>query len=391
MNERTVQRLRPLGETIFATIGTLVAEHGAANLGQGAPAAPAPPVVLEEARRQIAAGNNNYPPARGIASLREAICDERQRRLGERRDPATECLVTVGATEGITATILGLVEPGAEVVLIEPFYDCYRAAAAMAGAKVRTAALVADEDGEWRLDADSLRAAVGPQTAMIVVNSPHNPTGAVLSDDELAVIAEVANTYDTLVLSDEVYEHLVFDGLTHKSISSLPGMAERTVVVSSAAKTFNITGWKIGWALGPRDLIDGVIAAKQFMTCVAGAPFQPAVARGLLECPQWIGDNRDLLRENRDHLMQALRDMGITAFPSHAGYFVLADAEVFGLGNAMETCMRMPAEVGVGAIPVSAFVMDPDEPKWRNLIRLGFCCGRRDMDVALDRITTLTP
>ncbi|HMR14197.1 MAG TPA: aminotransferase class I/II-fold pyridoxal phosphate-dependent enzyme, partial [Arachnia sp.] len=281
-----VERLREFGGTIFAEMTELALRHGAVNLGQGFPDWDGPARMLEIAREQVAAGNNQYPPGRGIADLRAAIAEDRATRCGQHFDPATEVLVTVGATEAIAAAILGLVEPGREVVLIEPYYDSYAAAVALAGATRVSVPLVRD-GRRFVLDIDALRAAVGPKTAMIVVNSPHNPTGTILTDAELRAVAEVAVERDLLVLSDEVYERLTFDA-PHTPLASLPGMAERTVTVSSAAKTFNVTGWKVGWALAPKPLLDGVLAAKQFLTYVGGAPFQPAVAHALRHEQAWV-------------------------------------------------------------------------------------------------------
>lgn len=383
---RTVSRLRPLGETIFAVVGEAAAAHGAVNLGRGTPAAGAPDAVAEEARAQIAAGNNQYPPARGEAGLREAICAERARRTGAGYDPGTECLVTVGATEAIMSAVLGLVEPGAEVVLIEPYYDSYRAAAAIAGARVRAVPLLHDAAAGWHLDRAALAAAVGPDTGLIIVNSPHNPTGAVLPAGDLAAVAEAARRADCPVLSDEVYERLIFDGSAHRSIAALPGMRERTLIASSAAKTFNVTGWKIGWLLGPPDLVQAALAPKQFLTCVAGAPFQAAVARGLADCDGWVRRNTAGLAANRDLLLARLEGLGIEAHGADAGYFVLADGAPLGLGDAMEVSRRLPAEAGVAVIPVPAFVEDPAHPRWRNLIRLSFAAGPEAIEAGCDRL-----
>lgn len=277
---RTVARLQPFSSTIFAEMTELAVRHEAVNLGQGFPDSDGPAAMLAVAQQSIADGLNQYPPGRGMPLLRNAIAADRATRYGTSYDPADQVLVTVGATEAISAAVLGLVEPGEEVVLIEPFYDSYAAAVALAGAVRRSVSLVSDGAG-FALDAEALRAAITSKTRMIIVNSPHNPTGAVLSRDDLAAIAELACERNLLVLTDEVYEHLAFDDRSHISISTLPDMYERTIVVSSAAKSFSCTGWKIGWACGPADLIDGVRAAKQFLTFVGGGPFQPAVAYGM--------------------------------------------------------------------------------------------------------------
>ncbi|MEV0433980.1 pyridoxal phosphate-dependent aminotransferase [Nocardia sp. NPDC050413] len=369
----TVARLRPFGSTIFAEMTELAVRHDAVNLGQGFPDTDGPASMLEVARAAIADGHNQYPPGRGVPALRRAVADDRARRYGTRYDPDTEVLVTVGATEAISATLLGLVEPGAEVVLIEPYYDSYAAAVALAGAQRRTARLVPDGD-RFVLDLDSLRSAITPKTRMLVINSPHNPTGSVLSRDELAAIAELAREHDLLVLADEVYEHLVYDGVEHISISTLPGMRERTIVVSSAAKTFNVTGWKIGWACAPAPLLNAVLTAKQFMTFVGGGPFQPAVAHAIDTELDWVRGMRDGLADKRLRLSDALRDTGFAVSSTAGGYFVCADVRPLGIDDGLTLCREMPARFGVAAVPVSAFVDHPDE--WKHLVRFTF--SKRD-------------
>src|SRR6201997_536595 len=279
----TVSRLRPYATTVFAEMSPLAARIGAVTLGQGFPDEDGPPALLKAAQDAIAHGANQYPPGIGIAPLRRAIVAHRRRHFGIEYDPDTEVLVTAGATEAIAAAVIGLVEPGSEVVLIEPFYDSYSPVVAMAGAHRVAVPLIPDGRG-FALDADALRRAVTPRTRALIVNSPHNPTGTVLSAAELAAIAEIAVAADLLVITDEVYEHLVFEGPNgrkHLPLASSDGMAERTITISSAAKMFNCTGWKIGWACGPAQLIAGVRASKQYLSYVGGAPFQPAVALAL--------------------------------------------------------------------------------------------------------------
>ncbi|MFF0814912.1 pyridoxal phosphate-dependent aminotransferase [Rhodococcus sp. NPDC003318] len=367
---QTVTRLQPFTSTIFAEMTALAVRTGAINLGQGFPDTDGPAAMLEVARAAIADGLNQYPPGPGMPVLREAVAADRAQRFGQGFDPDTEVLVTVGATEAISATLLGLVEPGQEVVLIEPYYDSYAAAVALAGGIRRTVPLVADGDG-FALDVDALRATVGPDTRMIVVNTPHNPTGTVLSAAELAAIAEVAVRHDVLVLSDEVYEHLLFDGRAHTPIGLLPGMAQRTVTVSSAAKTFAVTGWKTGWACGPAELIDAVRAAKQFMSFVAGAPFQPAVAHALRHEQDWVIGQRNALQRKRDLLSSALADAGFGVRASAGTYFVCADISPFGISDGVAFCRALPERVGVAAVPVSVFA-DHKEP-WNHLVRFAFC------------------
>ncbi|MFD6353801.1 pyridoxal phosphate-dependent aminotransferase [Nocardia tengchongensis] len=366
----TVARLQPFASTIFAEMTELAVRHGAVNLGQGFPDSDGPAGMLEVARQAIADGFNQYPPGRGVPALRQAIAADRARRYGTHYDPDTQVLVTVGATEAIAATVLGLVEPGDDVVLIEPYYDSYAAAIALAGARRRTARLVPDGDG-FALDLDSLRAAITPKTRLLLVNSPHNPTGTVLSRADLTAIAELAIEHDLYVMSDEAYEHLYFDGHEHISLSTLPGMFERTIVISSAAKTFSVTGWKIGWACAPAPLLDAVLAAKQFLTFVGGGPFQPAVAHALNNQQPWVAALRDTLSEKRLRLSAALAEAGFGVKRSDGTYFVCADITPLGASDAYDFCRELPERLGVAAVPVSVFA--DDKPAWNHLVRFTFC------------------
>ncbi|WP_062988279.1 pyridoxal phosphate-dependent aminotransferase [Nocardia anaemiae] len=379
----TVARLRPFASTIFAEMTELAVRHEAINLGQGFPDTDGPEGMLEVARQAIADGLNQYPPGRGMPILRSAIAADRARRYGTQYDPDSQVLVTVGATEAISAAVLGLVEPGREVVLIEPYYDSYAAAVALAGARRRTAHLVADGD-RFVLDLDSLRAAITPATKMLIVNSPHNPTGTVLDRADLTAIAEIACEHDLLVLTDEVYEHLVYDGNEHISLATLPGMAERTVVVSSAAKTFSVTGWKTGWALGPTELIDGVLAAKQFLTFVAGGPFQPAVAYALNNELDWVAGLRDTLSDKRLRLAAALKDTGFGVKESAGGYFVCADITPLGATDGLAFCRELPVRLGVAAVPLIAFA-DHTEA-WNHLVRFTFCKRDETLEEGVRRL-----
>ena len=354
----TVHRLQPYEVTIFAEMSALAARIGAVNLGQGFPDEDGPPAMLKVAENAIADGVNQYPPGLGIAPLRQAIADQRHRRYGTVYDPDTEVLVTVGATEAIAASVLGLVEPGSEVLLIEPFYDSYSPVIAMAGCHRRAVPLRADGRG-FAIDIDGLRRAVTSKTRALIVNSPHNPTGMVATDDELRALAELAVSADLLVITDEVYEHLVFDGRRHLPLANYPGMAERTVTISSAAKMFNVTGWKIGWACGPSELIKGVRSAKQYLSYVSGAPFQPAVAHALATEDAWVAALRDSLQARRDRLGAALADIGFDVHDSFGTYFLCADPRPLGYQDSTAFCADLPERVGVAAIPMSAFC-DPE-------------------------------
>src|SRR5690349_20429833 len=377
----TVRRLEPYAVTIFAEMSALAARIGAVNLGQGFPDEDGPPSMLKIAENAIADGVNQYPPGLGIAPLREAIAAQRGRHFGTEYDPDTEVLVTVGATEAIAATVLGLVEPGSEVLLIEPFYDSYSPVIAMAGCERRAVPLVPDGRG-FAIDVDGLRRAVTPKTKALIVNSPHNPTGMVATDDELTALAQLAVDKDLLVITDEVYEHLVFDNRKHVPLANYPGMAERTITISSAAMMFNVTGWKIGWACGPSERIADVRAAKQYLTYVGGAPFQPAVAHALNTEDAWVSALRDSLQAKRDKLGSALTDLGFEVHDSFGTYFLCADPRPLGFDDSTAFCAQLPEKTGVAAIPMAAFC-DPQSAHaaaWNHLVRFAFC----KRDVTLD-------
>jgi N-succinyldiaminopimelate aminotransferase len=383
----TVSRLQPYATTVFAEMSALAARVGAVNLGQGFPDEDGPAAMLKAAENAIAEGVNQYPPGIGIAPLREAIAAQRKRHFGTEYDPDTEVLVTVGATEAIAAAVLGLVEPDAEVLLIEPFYDSYSPVIAMAGAQRVSVPLVPDGGG-FAIDVDGLRRAVTPRTKALIVNSPHNPTGMVATDAELAALADLAVSADLLVITDEVYEHLVFDGHRHMPLANYPGMAERTVTISSAAKMFNCTGWKIGWACGAAELIAGVRAAKQYLSYVGGAPFQPAVAYALNTEDAWVAALRESLQAKRDRLGSALVDLGFEVHDSFGTYFLCADPRPLGYRDSTTFCAELPERAGVAAIPMSAFC-DPGAEhadKWNHLVRFAFC--KRD-DTLADAIRRL--
>ena len=386
----TVERLRPYSVNVFAAMSALAAEVDAVNLGQGFPDEDGPPAMLEAARQAISDGVNQYPPGPGIAPLRRAIAAQRDRRYGQQFDPDTDVLVTVGASEAIAAAVLGLVEPGSQVLLIEPFFDTYSPVIAMAGSRRVSAPLVPDGRG-FALDIDAVRAAITPATRAIIVNSPHNPTGLVLSEEDLRALAEVAVEADLMVISDEVYEHLVFDGRRHRPIATYPGMAERTVTISSAAKMFNCTGWKIGWACGPADLIAGVRAAKQYLSYVGGAPFQPAVAYALDNEDAWVDSLRDSLQSKRDTLTAALTGIGFEVHESAGTYFLCADPRPLGFSDSATFCAELPRRVGVAAIPMSAFCASdsPHSGAWNHLVRFAFCKREQTLGEAIRRLDTL--
>lgn len=366
---RTVHRLQPFMSTIFAEVSALATEHDAVNLGQGFPDTDGPAGMLRAAKDAIDGGLNQYPPGDGLPELRRAVAAQVQRDYGLSYDPNGEVLVTVGASEGIAAAVLGLVEPGREVILIEPFYDSYAATVALAGAHRVVVPLVEDGD-RYRLDPDLLRAAVTDKTAAIIVNSPHNPTGTVLSGDDLALIAGLCVERDLLCFTDEVYEYLLFDGREHRPLAGFDGMRERTVRISGAAKAFNVTGWKVGWITAPRELADACRAAKQWLTFTGAAPLQHAVAHALDHESAWLAQLSTDLQTKRDLLTSALRDNGFAVHPSEGTYFVCADARALGFADAAALCREMPARIGVAAVPVSALADDHD--RWGHVLRFAF-------------------
>jgi N-succinyldiaminopimelate aminotransferase len=396
----TVSRLRPYATTVFAEMSALAARIGAVNLGQGFPDEDGPAAMLRAAQDAIADGVNQYPPGLGILPLREAIAAQRKRHFGIEYDPETEVLVTVGATEAIASAVLGLVEPGSEVLLIEPFYDSYSPVVAMAGAQRVPVPLVPSGRG-FALDADAIRNALTPRTRALIVNSPHNPTGAVYNATELAAIAEIAVAADLLVITDEVYEHLVYssppqspegpESPSHLPLAGFDGMAERTITISSAAKMFNCTGWKIGWACGPRQLIAGLRAAKQYLSYVGGAPLQPAVALALDTQDAWVTALRTRLQARRDRLAAGLADIGFAVHDSYGTYFLCADPRPLGYADSTAFCAALPQKVGVAAIPMSAFC-DPAAAYadiWNHLVRFTFCKTDDTLDEAIRRLGKL--
>lgn len=389
----TVRGLQPYAVTIFAEMSALAARIGAVNLGQGFPDEDGPPAMLRAAENAIAEGVNQYPPGLGVPVLRQAIADQRKRRYGTEYDPDTEVLVTVGATEAIASSVLGLVEPGSEILLIEPFYDSYSPVIAMAGCHRRAVPLRRD-GRRFAIDIEALRAAVTPKTKALIVNSPHNPTGMVASDEELRALAELAVSADLLVITDEVYEHLVYSdapGRRHRPLANYPGMAERTITISSAGKMFNATGWKIGWACGPSDHIAGVRAAKQYLTYVGGAPFQPAVAHALATEDAWVDALCASFQTRRDRLSSALQDIGFDVFDSFGTYFLCVDPRPLGYDDSTAFCAQLPEKVGVAAIPMSAFC-DPAAPHagdWKHLVRFAYCKRDETLDEAIRRLQAL--
>jgi N-succinyldiaminopimelate aminotransferase len=378
--------LRPFTSTIFAEITELANRTGAVNLGQGFPDSDGPPGMLRTAQEAIARGVNQYPPGAGEPDLRAAVSEHRRTHYGAEHDPEREVLVTVGATEAITASMMALVEPGDEVILLEPYYDSYPVAVAMAGGTRRTVSLKPGPH-RFELDISALREAINAKTRVLLLNSPHNPTGTVFTDEELAAIARLCREHDIIAVTDEVYEHLLFDGRKHTPLAALPGMAERTLSISSAGKSFSVTGWKIGWACGPAELVAAVRAAKQFLTFTGGAPFQPAVAHALRHELDWTNRLRIELERKRDLLSTGLAEAGFDVLASEGTYFVCADVRPLGFEDGAEFCRSLPDQVGVAAIPVQVFC-DHRETA-RHLVRFAFCKQDAVLDEAIVRLRKL--
>ncbi len=379
LNERLVE----FGTTIFAEMSALALATGAINLGQGFPDTDGPREVADAAVAAIRAGHNQYPPGLGIADLRLAVAEHQKRFYDLDFDPDTEVLITAGATEAIAAVMLSLLEPGDEVVLFEPYYDSHIAGIAMAGAERR---LVTLRPPHYRFDPDELAAAIGPRTRMIVVNSPHNPTGKVFDRAELELIADLCHRHDLLAVTDEVYEHLAYDG-EHIPLVSLPGMRERTISVSSGGKTFSFTGWKIGWVCAIPELRDAVTTTKQFLTFVNGAPFQHAIAVGLRLGDDYFDGLRANLMARRDQLSDGLAAAGFEVYRPAGTYFVTADVRPLGFDDGMALCRKLPELCGVVAVPSVVFYDNEDEG--RHLVRFAFCKRPEVLDEAVERLAKL--
>jgi N-succinyldiaminopimelate aminotransferase len=373
--------LRPFGTSIFTEITALAVRTGAVNLGQGFPDFDAPGFVKEAAVKAIRDGHNQYARPYGIPALAQAIATHQERFHGLRYDPLDEVTVVAGATEALHATIMGLLEPGDEAILFEPFYDAYRPDLAMAGAAWRTVRL---EPPHFSFDARALEAAAGPRTRAIVVNTPHNPTGKVFTLAELEAIAELCRRRDLIAITDEVYEHLAFDA-PHLSLAALPGMRERTVVISSGGKTFGCTGWKIGWACAPRHLSAGVRAAHQFVTFTNGTPLQHAIAAALGADDAFFAGLLADYRARRDALTRGLAAAGLSVLPVQGTYFAIADLGPG--GDDVEFCRTLPGRCGVAAIPVSAFY--GEEAPVRRLVRFAFCKRGDTLAEGIRRLATL--
>ncbi len=382
------RRLAEFGTTIFAEMSALALSTGSINLGQGFPDTDGPEEVREAAVRALRDGRGNqYPPGPGVPELRAAVVAHQERRYGLVYDPDTEVLVTAGATEAIAAALLALVEPGDEVIALEPYYDSYAACIAMAGG-TRVPVTLRPHDGAFRLDLDELRAAVTDRTRLLLLNTPHNPTGTVLTRAELAAIAELAVERDLLVVTDEVYEHLVFDDAEHIPLASFPGMRERTVTISSAGKTYSFTGWKVGWVTASPALVTAVRSAKQYLTYVSAGPFQYAVAEALSLPDSYFAEFRADMLAKRNILAGGLEEAGFTVYRPAGTYFITADIRPLGETDGIAFCRTLPERAGVVAIPTAVFYDHRDQGA--PFVRFAFCKQAHVLEETATRLKTLS-
>ncbi|MEU1269887.1 pyridoxal phosphate-dependent aminotransferase [Streptomyces sp. NPDC005799] len=381
------RRLAEFGTTIFAEMSALATQTGSINLGQGFPDTDGPEEVREAAVRALRDGRGNqYPPGPGVPELRAAVAAHQERRYGLSFDPDTEVLVTAGATEAIAASLLALLEPGDEVVALEPYYDSYAACIAMAGG-TRVPVTLRPHEGSFRLDLDELRAAVTDRTRLLLINTPHNPTGTVLTREELTAVAELAVERDLLVVTDEVYEHLVFDEAEHIPLATFPGMRERTVTIGSAGKTFSFTGWKVGWITAPPALVSAVRSAKQFLTYVSSGPFQYAVAEALALPDTYFTAFREDMLAKRNLLAAGLADAGFEVFRTAGTYFVTTDIRPLGESDGFAFCRALPRRAGVVAIPNAVFYDHREEGA--PFVRFAFCKQTPVLEEAARRLKAL--
>jgi N-succinyldiaminopimelate aminotransferase len=375
-----------LGVTIFEEMTTLAVQTGAINLGQGFPDEDGPLEIREAARAAIAAGANQYAPGKGLPELREAVAAHQQRFYGLSPDPATEVVDTTGATEAIAASLLAFAGPGDEVLTLEPFYDSYGAVIGLSGATHVTAPLLAPD---FMPDMAALEAAFSPRTKVVLLNNPHNPTGAVFPRHVLQRIVELARIHNSIIVTDEVYEHLTF-GVRHIPVASLPGAADRTITISSAGKTFSLTGWKIGWLTGPEDLVSAVRTVKQFLTYSSGTPFQSAIALGLALPDSFYEGIAVSLQHKRDILSEGLRAAGFDVFSPQGTYFINVDTAPLGISDSVDLARRLPGLVGVAAIPVPVFCHAEGAQRTRSLLRFAFCKKTEVLHEAAGRLASLS-
>ncbi len=383
---RMAQRVAGFGTTIFSEINVLAREHGAVNLGQGAPDFDGPPEVIAAAVTALQGRLNQYPPGIGMPQVREAVALHAERFYGQKVDPATEVVITSGATEAMFAAILGLTDPGDEVIVFEPVYDSYVPNMLMAGVTPRYVPL---RPPDWTFDPDELARAFNSRTRAIIVNTPHNPTGKVYSRADLSAIAELCRKHGVVAITDEVYEHILYDGARHIRLATLPGMGERTLTISSLGKTFTVTGWKIGWALGPQELVTGLNRAHQFITFAVSSPLQAAAAAALSLPNTYYEELQTTYQAKRDTMLRALRGAGLEAQPPQGGYFILADWRRMApphIQDDVQFARWLISEVGVACIPPSAFYQESDRQLARTLARFAVCKKDETLQAAAERL-----
>ncbi|MGZ8499260.1 MAG: aminotransferase class I/II-fold pyridoxal phosphate-dependent enzyme [Candidatus Binatia bacterium] len=383
------QRVAGFGTTIFADVNALAAKHGAVNLGQGAPDFDGPPEVLAAAVAAVNGALNQYAPGNGMASVRQAITQHAQRFYNQQLNPDTDVLVTSGATEAMFAAILGLTDPGDEVIVFEPVYDTYVPNLVMAGVTPHYVALRGEE---WRFDADELAKAFNSRTKAIVINTPHNPTGKVFSRDELRSIAALCHKHNVVAITDEVYEHIVYDDGSHVRLATLPGMAERALTISSLGKTFSVTGWKIGWAMGPAALVRAVNQAHQFITYAVAAPLQAAAATALNLPFGYFENLQSSYQARRDRMLKVLGSAGFTVFKPQGSYFIMIDWRGVAPGHVqddMQFARWLIEEIGVACIPASPFYQESDKHLGKSFARFAVCKKDETLDAAAERFAKL--
>jgi N-succinyldiaminopimelate aminotransferase len=383
------QRVAGFGTTIFAEINNLARQYGAVNLGQGAPDFDGPPEALMAAVRAITGDLNQYAPGIGQQATREAVALHADRFYGQKVNPASDVLITAGATEAMFAAILGLTDPGDEVIVFAPTYDSYVPNMTMAGVKPHYVYLNAPD---WSFDPAELAAAFNERTRAIIINTPNNPTGKVYSRQELSVIADLCQRHDVIAITDEVYEHILYDGSVHTRLATLPGMADRTVTISSLGKTFTLTGWKIGWVIASEALIRSVNGAHQFITYSVASPLQAAAVAALALPGTYYEALQDIYQQRRDYLLKGLEQVGFEILKSQGSYFVMADWRKVApphIQNDVQFAQWLTSEIGVACIPPSAFYQESDKHRMRYLTRFAVCKKDETLRAAVDRLGRL--
>ncbi len=378
------QRVSNFDTTIFLEMTNLANQHRAINLGQGIPDFPAPDFIKRPAIKAIQDDINQYAPGNGQPKLRRAIAEKMARHYGLPVNPDTEITVTNGATEAIFASILSLVNPGDEVIIFEPFYDSYMPAVQIAGGRPHLYIL---RPPHWSIDKYKLAKLFSDKTKLILLNTPHNPTGKVYSENELRQIADLCHRHDVIVVTDEVYEHITFDGYKHRPMAALPGMANRTITISSLGKTFNVTGWKVGWAIAAPELSQTIFRSHQFMTYCAATPLQEGAATALRVSRNYYTKLTAMYQDNRDFLLNALREAGLKPIIPRGTYFIMVDISHLGFPNDVAFCRHLITKIGVAAIPPSSFYHDPTDGA--QLARFSFCKNRAALEEAARRLKKL--